>query len=318
MSNHVNRHRLTPIVLVLLAVVALSMSASTLDVVRDDPGMKSGDDAGVRGEESTFDSGGSSPIETGSVDPALITVLRLLFGVVVVLGFVALVVQVYQEGWRSLVPVALVAVGCLLVLFVLYHAFTPGSSQDSQNGLFGGDQFSVPSGSPVPSGDDAIAVSDVPSALDAPVVLLVVLGLAVVVGLFVLDRTTGDSFPDHSERGTTNDVGRTEIHAVGTAAGRAADSIDADEALSNAIYRAWGEMTTHLDLPRDTSTPGEFARAATAAGMAREDVDELTRLFETTRYGDRAVTDRRERRARAALRRIERTYADEPTETEDR
>jgi hypothetical protein len=45
--------------------------------------------------------------------------------------------------------------------------------------------------------------------------------------------------------------------------------------------------------------------------MAREDVAELTRLFETTRYGGVAVDEDREQRARSALRRIERTYGDD-------
>ncbi|WP_185715556.1 DUF4129 domain-containing protein [Halocatena pleomorpha] len=309
-----DRHRLTPIVLALLAVVALSLSAATLDAVHEEPAGGSGEDAGVRGDGSTFDSGGSASFETGSADPAVVLLLRLLFGVVVMFGFVGLVVQVYQEGWRSLAPVVLVAVGCLLVLLAVYHALTPGSSQRSENGLFGGEQLSLPSGSPVPSGDGALSASDAPVALDAPMVLFVVLGLAVVVGLFVLRRTTGDH-PLGSPQ-TATEADRSEIHAVGTAAGRAADSIDADAALSNAIYRAWDEMTAHLDLPRDTSTPGEFATAAVAAGMAREDVEELTQLFETTRYDDAEATERRERRARAALRRIEQAYA--PDETPER
>nr|WP_305794393.1 DUF4129 domain-containing protein [Halomarina rubra] len=67
-------------------------------------------------------------------------------------------------------------------------------------------------------------------------------------------------------------------------------------------------MTTPLDLPRETTTPGEFAAAAVDAGMSRDDVAELTRLFETTRYGGRTVDADREERATTALRRIERTY----------
>ncbi|RJS95802.1 DUF4129 domain-containing protein, partial [Halococcus sp. IIIV-5B] len=99
----------------------------------------------------------------------------------------------------------------------------------------------------------------------------------------------------------------------GRAAGRAADRIEHDAGLENGVYRAWREMTDHLDVARpESSTPGEFARAATEAGMRGRDVDELTDLFTRVRYGDERVTDERERRATSALRRIEETYAEGP------
>jgi hypothetical protein len=44
--------------------------------------------------------------------------------------------------------------------------------------------------------------------------------------------------------------------------------------------------------------------------MDRGDVAELTRLFETIRYGGATPTEERERRAVEALRRIESTYAE--------
>lgn len=314
MSSRVNRHQLTPIVLALLAVVALSVSAATLNVVQEDPAGGSNDGTGVGGDGSSFDPGGSPPIDTPATNTLVMVLLRLFFGAVLCLGFLSLVVQLYQEGWRSLLPVAVAAVGCVLVLSALYYAFSRGSSQESEDGLLGGEQISLANGSLSSSGDGALAVSDTPPVFDAPVVLFVLLVLAVVVGLFVLSRTTGDSLPEHPTDSATNNADRTDIEAVGAAAGRAADGIDADETLSNAIYRAWGEMTTHLDIPRETSTPGEFARAAVTAGMSREDVEELTHLFETTRYGEKAITAGREQRARTALRRIEREYATDETE----
>lgn len=313
MSDRVNRDRLTPVVLALLAVVALSVSAATLDVVREGS-VQGSDDAGVGGEGSAFDVGGTAPIDTSSANPAVVVLLRLLFGVVVVLGFIALLVRVYQAGWRSVIPVIVAALFCVLVVFALSSVLTPGSSQASQNGLLGGEQSSLPSGSPLTTGDGTLTVSDVPTVVDAPVVLFVVLVFAVVIGLFVLNRTTGDSPLDHRTDGSTTDPDRPETAAVGAAAGRAADSINADETLSNVIYNAWEEMTTHLDLSQETSTPGEFARAAVEAGMSREDVEELTRLFEATRYGDKAATETREQRAHTALRRIEREYATEESE----
>ncbi|WP_435360526.1 DUF4129 domain-containing protein [Haloarchaeobius sp. DFWS5] len=103
--------------------------------------------------------------------------------------------------------------------------------------------------------------------------------------------------------------------ALGAAAGRAATRLENDEPVDNAVYRAWREMTTHLDVAApESSTPAEFERAAVDAGMARADVRELTDLFEQVRYGGRTVTDDVEARAVDALRSIESEYArtDEP------
>lgn len=314
MSARVNRDQLTSIGLGLLAVVALSVSAATLDVTRQEPSQESGD-AGVGGDGSTFDSGAPPAIDSSPADPLLVTLLRFLFGVVMILGFITLLMQVYRQGWRSLIPVFIAAVVCVLALAALYHALSPGSPGNSENGMLGENQPSFPSGSPLASGDDGSVLSNAPVTVDTPeVVLFVVVGLAVGIGLLVLNRTTNDSLLAHrAESDETTSPDRSETAAVGAAAGRAADRIEADETVSNAVYRAWREMTSHLDLPRETSTPGEFAVAATETGMSPEDVEELTRLFEATRYGDQAVTERREQRALTALRRIEREYASDET-----
>lgn len=101
------------------------------------------------------------------------------------------------------------------------------------------------------------------------------------------------------------------IDGVGRAAGRAADRIEASDEFDNEVYRAWAEMATSLEVDHpDSSTPAEFATAAVDAGMDREDVDELTGLFEAVRYGGFDADADRERRAVVALRNIERTYAD--------
>lgn len=111
-----------------------------------------------------------------------------------------------------------------------------------------------------------------------------------------------------------------DVAAIGRAAGRAADRLGAagdtaggaDDGFENEVYRAWQEMTASLDVDRpESSTPGEFADAAVEAGMAPEDVEELTSLFEAVRYGGRGPTQERERRARELFRRIEATYAQE-------
>jgi hypothetical protein len=93
-----------------------------------------------------------------------------------------------------------------------------------------------------------------------------------------------------------------------SAAGDAADEITQVSDSENAVYRAWARMAEPLDVEHpEASTPGEFADAALAAGLDTEDVDELTELFEQVRYGTTPITEEHEQRAKATLRRIERS-----------
>jgi hypothetical protein len=103
-----------------------------------------------------------------------------------------------------------------------------------------------------------------------------------------------------------------DLGTVARVAGRAADRIDRMGSFDNEVYRAWAEMTAELEIDRpESSTPGEFATVAVDAGMAPEDVDRLTELFEEVRYGGHAPTDDREQAAVETLRRIESRYSDE-------
>jgi len=136
-------------------------------------------------------------------------------------------------------------------------------------------------------------------------------GLGLVLGgmlVFLFVRTgTGDSIDVEEPATPAVDP---DLQAVGEAAGDAADRIEAEATVDNEVYRAWREMVRHLQVSQpETTTPEEFEVAAVAAGMAGEDVAELTRLFAEVRYGERDP-DGREERAVAALRRIEATYAE--------
>jgi hypothetical protein len=143
-----------------------------------------------------------------------------------------------------------------------------------------------------------------------------VLGIVLVVALLgsflLLLVSTGDEEADASDvDDPVEEPTPPDVAALGRAAGAAADRIEDDADVDNEVYRAWAAMTRHLDVPNPrTSTPAEFAAAAVDAGMTREDVTELTDLFETVRYGGEAPTEDREARAVAALRRIEAAYAD--------
>ena len=69
--------------------------------------------------------------------------------------------------------------------------------------------------------------------------------------------------------------------------------------------------TADPEISQELPTPGEFAAAAVDAGIDREDVVELTGLFERVRYGSEAATADREARALDALRRIDDQYGGE-------
>ena len=145
----------------------------------------------------------------------------------------------------------------------------------------------------------------------------VLVGLLVVVAaLFAVlayrasgdDEATGDPLPE-AETGEPED--RNALAAVGAAAGEAADRIENAADVDNEVYRAWRDMTDHVDVPDpETSTPREFATAARDAGMDAGHVDALTDLFREVRYGGAEATTDREERAVAALRAIEDRYAE--------
>lgn len=148
------------------------------------------------------------------------------------------------------------------------------------------------------------------SLLDGPEAVLGVVALAVVAAALTLRRASGSVDEAAESAGEETDA-HTEAAA---AAGRAADAVkaaDGDESdLSNAVYRAWYEMTAALDVADpEAATPGEFADAGRAAGLDPDAVADLTAVFEAVRYGDEPVADHEER-ALAALRRIERDTAD--------
>lgn len=302
--------------LALLAVLALGVAAATIDTAvtggSDGFGGTSGasdvgpsDRDGVGPSETETRRGGGTSL--GSVCLPVLTTPAAMAGLLLV--FVGLLVLVYYDT-RSLLPVA--AVGFTFGLpgyafWVLLTACGPLTFGGADSGT-GNGSFSLPRG----GGELGELGGSGEGAVSAPTVafgLLLVLALLGAVALLVL--STGDD--DAADRETVAEEADPDVDVgdIGRAAGAAADRIEDDADVGNEVYRAWTEMTALLDLsnPR-TSTPGEFASAAVEAGMARGDVDELTRLFEEVRYGGESPTEDREERAVTALRRIESAYAD--------
>lgn len=150
----------------------------------------------------------------------------------------------------------------------------------------------------------------------SPTVLGVIFGFLVVLSLAVMLSVTGRD--ETYEPIEDDDVEDPDEADFARAAGRAADRIEeANVAVDNAVYRAWGEMTNLLDVPDpETSTPMDFADAAIEVGLDEDDVSELTELFNEVRYGHRSAEEREER-ALEVLRHIEATYEESPGEGTD-
>nr|WP_303648673.1 DUF4129 domain-containing protein [Haloarchaeobius litoreus] len=158
-------------------------------------------------------------------------------------------------------------------------------------------------------------VQDPGVVITQPPVVLVLLVATVVVGIvgFVVWADSDDEEPEEppEHEGDAEAGPEARAAAIGTVAGQVADRLERDAGTENEVFRAWVEMTRHLpvDHPR-SSTPSEFADAAVDAGVAREDVAELTALFEEVRYGGEPVTADRATRAVDALRHIEDEYGE--------
>ncbi|WP_089822017.1 DUF4129 domain-containing protein [Halogranum amylolyticum] len=313
-----NRNTALTVVLALLAVVSLSVAAATLDTATTSEGGGSlgagpneesgiGDDASSDGDLGNEGAmlGGSADISLPCFpflnDPLVITA--------VVLGVALLVGEVYRRTRSPIVSGGvLFSVGPPVVLL---HALFTTCLAPPQSGESSPLPLPTNGSSLVPAASGATGLNQSGQALSTPSALLgVVLVVAVVGSVFLLFLSTGDSAEEAPEPDAEVDESSPDVAAIGRAAGDAADRIEDDAGLENEVYRAWGEMTRLLDVPRpQSSTAGEFATAAVDAGMAREDVEELTALFEDVRYGGAEATPERERRAVDALRRIESAYA---------
>jgi hypothetical protein len=303
----VNREQVASGLLALLAVLALGGVAATLDTATGGAGTGTGagDGTGVGSDPRFSLGGGLEPLDPpeGFLPDWVLTLLSV---VVLLVGMYG-TYELYREyGARRLATAAAVGVVTALVLYGLLSLLRPSEMGDGS-----GPQSGEPS---LPTGGGGSAADTVSQAVDPPTALLAALWLVLLGAVAVIVRASGDQRVDLQTPDTPEPPSGSDVAAVADAAGRAADRLDAADDLENAVYRSWHEMTAHLDVERpDASTPAEFADAAVDAGMDREDVAELTRLFEAVRYGDAPVTEERAERATAALRRIERTYGDAGT-----
>lgn len=286
-----------------LGVAAIALAAATLSTSPETT--DSGGGAGTGGEPlGTASPGGTG----GTVElPGFFESIAIGLALVAAAIIVWYVVVYPREAFWTAVSRVLVAFAGAAILWFFYTYGDPGwsmsegslSTNATANGT-GGD-----TGGP---GAGTGANSPLSTPMFYGVLALVAVGVPTL-ALFVV-RLTGDGRTDDAIRPAHEDEAGAE--AIASAAGTAADRIESGAtATDNEIYRAWTEMTELLAVDRtETTTPGEFERAAVAAGLDRQDVRELTALFETVRYGGEEPTDELADRAVAVFRRLE-TAADE-------
>jgi len=310
------RQNLRIVALALLCVLAIGVAAATLSSTVD-PGDGDGSGSGSgstgpgTGDEPDLDSSSGDELqETGGGEPEQQweycyepldeqPIYVLLFGVPVMAG---MIVSLFADGRRGFAAAMFIFWPALILVLILTAGCEPPPSQQAAEDAVNSTQEAVSSASG-DGGDDR--------TFTAPTSLIALLLLVASVGIVaaVLLRSDGEEADELRAEPDLDDEARRA--AIGSAAGEAADRIEDDADLDNEVYRAWAEMAGPLPVDQpETSTPAEFADAATDAGIDPGDVGELTDLFEEVRYGTAEATAEREQQAVAALRRIERHYAD--------
>ena len=288
------QRRLVLALAALLTIAALGFVATGIDDAAPGGGSVASDGAAGSGGESSGGSGSE-------------TVAAALAVVLLALAVGAVAYATYRESLpRWLVVVLVASVVVLLALVAVGQLLGPADTGAAPAGATPAPDTPEPASTPAPAAADGTA-----SGPFSTTAVLLLLGVLVLAGALVVTRFSR-GVPDDPEPEAED-----ESAAVAAAAGRAADEL-AETTLSNAVFRAWQEMTDALDVENPAATtPAEFEDIAVDAGLAREDVATLTDLFREVRYGDAPATVDREDRARTALRRIEATYAEQGADAGD-
>lgn len=292
-----------------VGIVAIAFAAATIDDPVE-PGGDGGTGGPGEGSGTPTPEAGEGPASAVDVPPFLEYVLMLAL-VLVAVALAWYLINHRREAVKLVATLLAVVVVVLALVYGLSALDLGGGGNQSPAQPPEQENESV--GDPGSGeGDATVETSPISSVL-----LAIGAVLAVFVGALALSRR--DTGPPDPEGTVDADDGEEEAAAVAGAAGRAAERIEAGdgEDVDNEVYRAWRDMTRLLDVERpESSTPGEFADSAVEAGIEREDVSDLTRLFEDVRYGHRETTDVEERRAVEILRRIEAEYGADGGENE--
>lgn len=285
----------------LLGVVAVAITASTLEERRDPAGNGGG---GGDGGQILPETEPVAPDAGGQI-PYLTEILLIVVVVFAILGLYYILRNPRQTA--KIVAITGLIVAVLLLIF----QFLPEGMFEGQDPLEYEENVSP---GPGENGEGEPGETEPQIEWSRVIAMLGIFGLLLLAVIVVATRTPSGVLTD-SEIGPDTDSGNQPddeavAAEIGAAAGRAADRLEDSDAYENEVYRAWAEMVALLDVGEPASaTPRIFAEEAISAGLEREDVTALTGLFEEVRYGDRPPTRDREETAVDLLRRIERRYA---------
>ena len=282
-------------VIAVLAILAVAFAAATLDstVTTERSGPEGPGIWGGEGDGGLLPPPQSGPAPGEAVQVPFLTELLAILAGIAVLAILAYLIIYWREALKIVLAIA-VLLGLLFILFQFLSSSSSPLMEPGNGSVFGGG-----------GGGGSETTQPSPPSL----VFLLILGLALAGAVVALFRTTTE---DSENPAGESEAGGSNAAAVGRAAGRAADRLEQEADVDNEVYRTWREMTDLLDVADpETSTPGEFADAAVEAGLGREDVGELTRLFEDVRYGEMHPSDEHERQAVTIFRRIEDRYAED-------
>ncbi|MFC6951742.1 DUF4129 domain-containing protein [Halorubellus litoreus] len=298
-----------------VCVLAVAAAAATLAApapTDEAPGGGSLQDDGPADEQGEGGDSAADPIGSpGELDIEIGACIPWLYSA----SFWAVVGGVTIAGWLyarhrqdALAATAYVSVLALPFTFVWLLLSKCGTDENAPQSIVPSDVVATPEG-----GDATFGILGDAGQFASPTWLVAVVAV-VGVGAFALALARDAQNAEDPDERVPDAVEPPEAHDVDElreAAGRAADRIEGSAGVDNEIYRAWVEMTEHLDVDHpDASTPGEFRRAAVDAGVDPATVGELTDLFERVRYGDEPPTEETEARAVDALRRMEASASD--------
>lgn len=302
-----DREKLFSGLLIALTVAILGTIASTIDsiVTTERPMINisrqqggSGPVRNIDGNVSEVNSSVDASQATSGQTVDLVICVDFLTQAPAILAIVGGGLLISAGVYRRFNAASTLLVGAVLVPIIsgVYFLLTNCTNPDTP-----GNQGGFFSGSDVMSGGSAVNAPPVPAeAVGAFFGLVLIAGVA----LMFTFTSEEETYEPADEEDTDPDTA-----AFARAAGRAADRITEENAsVDNAVYRAWLEMTGILELENpETIAPRDFAREAIDIGMAEDDVNELTELFNEVRYGGKDATPR-EDRALEILRNIESTY----------
>lgn len=301
-----NVDRLSPALVVVLGVLAISAAAASMDsAATTEIGAGDAENAG----SGNGDGVGYSDEQVADVNPQdrhfdVFNVVRWFLVFVFLGGALAYLAYLGYEFWQNglggvrnivvhaittIVPVAIAMIALMGPRVMGWSNANPEESPTSESPTLveGGGSSSVDSAA------DATA--------EALPIVLIALGTIVVLAAVVVVLNTVLSSDDEDSSESTDASIDSDVEvssAMNTTARRSLDDVDA----TNAVYRAWRDLVDDIDdADRRTDTPSEVAQRAVESGFDQQAVRTLTEAFEEVRYGQCPPTSDREARAQSAL-----------------